>query len=146
MSSPRSHRPTTPTWGPLATQWFIVSDLGLTTLSGHDGVHVIVRSLSTAEPVAGVKLQLIAVNNEILGEAVTDDAGYARFDPGLARGTGGMAPHSSLPRPTATIPSSTYARRLRPDRPRRRGTAGAAALDVFLTPSAASTGRARPST
>ncbi len=79
-------------WGPLATQWFIVSDLGLTALSGHDGVHAIVRSLSTAKPVAGVKLQLIAVNNEILGATVTDDAGYAHFDPGLARGTGGMAP------------------------------------------------------
>src|SRR6185312_16284603 len=33
-------------WGPIATQWFIVSDLGLTALSGHDGVHAIVRSLS----------------------------------------------------------------------------------------------------
>ncbi len=79
-------------WGPLATQWFIVSDLGLTALSGHDGIHAIVRSLSTAEPVSGVKLQLIAVNNDVLGTAVSDDAGTARFDPGLARGTGGMAP------------------------------------------------------
>ena len=79
-------------WGPIATQWFIVSDLGLTALSGHDGVHAIVRSLATAKPVAGVKVRLVAVNNEILGEGVTDDAGYAHFEPGLARGTGGMAP------------------------------------------------------
>ncbi|CAN5268697.1 hypothetical protein BH10PSE9_BH10PSE9_10710 [soil metagenome] len=78
--------------GSVATQWFIVSDLGLTALSGHDGVHAIVRSLSTAKPIAGVKLRLVAVNNEVLGEATSDDAGYARFDPGLARGTGGMAP------------------------------------------------------
>ncbi len=79
-------------WGPIATQWFIVSDLGVTALSGHDGVHAIVRSLSTARPVANVKVRLVAVNNEVLGDAVTDDAGYAHFDPGLARGTGGLAP------------------------------------------------------
>src|SRR6185295_15079682 len=29
----------------LATQWFIVSDLGLTTINGDDGLHVFVRSL-----------------------------------------------------------------------------------------------------
>ena len=40
----------------------------------------------------GVKLRLVAVNNDILGEAVTDADGHVRFDPGLARGTGGMAP------------------------------------------------------
>ncbi len=79
-------------WGSLATQWFIVSDLGLTTLSGSDGISTFVRSLSTAEPVAGVKLRLVATNNDILGEATTDDNGYARFEPGLARGTGGLSP------------------------------------------------------
>jgi len=79
-------------WSNLATQWFIVSDLGLTVLSGSDGVHAFVRSLSTAEPVVGVKLRLVATNNDILGEATTDASGYARFDPGLARGTGGAAP------------------------------------------------------
>ncbi|HET7717318.1 MAG TPA: MG2 domain-containing protein, partial [Bauldia sp.] len=79
-------------WGQLATQWFVVSDLGMTALSGSDGIHAIVRSLSTAEPVAGAKLRLVAVNNDVLGEAVTDQNGYVRFDPGLARGTGGAAP------------------------------------------------------
>ena len=34
-------------WAPKATQWFIVTDLGLTTLSGNDGLHVMVRSLGT---------------------------------------------------------------------------------------------------
>ncbi|HMN85894.1 MAG TPA: alpha-2-macroglobulin family protein [Bauldia sp.] len=79
-------------WGDLATQWFVVSDIGLTTLSGSDGIHVIVRSLSTAKPVAGAKLRLVAVNNDVLGEAVTDENGFAVFEPGLARGTGGAAP------------------------------------------------------
>jgi uncharacterized protein YfaS (alpha-2-macroglobulin family) len=79
-------------WNPRATQWFIVTDLGLTTLSGNDGLHVMVRSLGTAEAVGDVSLRLVAVNNEVLGEATTDADGYARFAPGLMRGTGGMAP------------------------------------------------------
>ncbi|MBA3517168.1 MAG: alpha-2-macroglobulin, partial [Rhizobiales bacterium] len=79
-------------WGPKATQWFVVTDLGLTTLSGNDGLHVMVRSLGTAGPVGDVALRLIAVNNEVLGEARTDALGFASFAPGLMRGTGGMAP------------------------------------------------------
>lgn len=75
-----------------ATQWFIVSDIGLTALSGGDGVTAVARSLATAQPKAGVELKLVARNNEILGSAKTDDAGVARFDPGLSRGTGGSAP------------------------------------------------------
>ena len=122
-------------WGQLATQWFIVSDLGLTALSGHDGVHAIVRSLSTAEPVAGVKLQLIAVNNDILGAAVTDDAGYAHFDPGLARGTGGMAPQLVVAQTDSDYAFLDLTRAAFDLTD--RGVAGRAApqaLDAFLTP------------
>ncbi|PTW61338.1 hypothetical protein C8N35_10247 [Breoghania corrubedonensis] len=79
-------------WGPFATQWFIVSDLGLTSYSGRDGLHVFVRSLSTAKAVAGVTVTLVAANNDVLGSAVTDAGGQATFDPGLARGTGGNRP------------------------------------------------------
>ncbi|MBS1201492.1 MAG: alpha-2-macroglobulin, partial [Chromatiaceae bacterium] len=75
-----------------ATQWFVVSDLGLTALTGNDGLHALVRSLSGAAPLSEVRLRLIARNNEVLGSAVTDAAGYARFEPGLLRGTGGNAP------------------------------------------------------
>ncbi|HEU0221293.1 MAG TPA: MG2 domain-containing protein, partial [Paracoccaceae bacterium] len=79
-------------WENAATQWFVVTDLGLATLSGADGLHVFVRALSSALAREGVRLRLLAANNEVLGEAVTDAEGYARFAPGLARGTGGMAP------------------------------------------------------
>ncbi len=74
------------------TQWFVVSDLGLTAFTGPDGVHVLVRSLASAEPVKGVELRLTARNNEILATKTTDANGYARFDAGLARGQGGLAP------------------------------------------------------
>ncbi|MGQ0671545.1 MAG: alpha-2-macroglobulin family protein [Hyphomicrobium sp.] len=76
----------------LATQWFIVSDLGLTAFSGTDGVHGFVRSLATTEAIAGAKVKLVARNNEVLAETKSDDKGYVRFDGGLAKGEGGSAP------------------------------------------------------
>ncbi len=75
-----------------ATQWFIVSDLGLTAFSGDDGVHAFVRSLAETSPSADVNVKLIARNNEVLGTAKTDARGYAKFDAGLARGEGGLQP------------------------------------------------------
>ncbi|KAB0682534.1 alpha-2-macroglobulin family protein [Aureimonas leprariae] len=76
----------------LATQWFVLTDIGLTTFSGEDGFHVFARSLGTAEPAADVRLELVAANNEVLGTAATDTAGHARLAPGLLRGTGGDRP------------------------------------------------------
>ncbi len=76
----------------VATQWFVVSDIGLTSFSGPDGVHVLARSLATAQPMPGVKLRLIARNNEVLAEAETDRNGNARFDAAMARGALGLAP------------------------------------------------------
>lgn len=75
-----------------ATQWFVVSDLGLTSLGGNDGLHTLVRSLGRAAPLADTRVRLLARNNEVLGESRTDESGYARFEPGLLRGSGGNAP------------------------------------------------------
>ncbi len=78
--------------GQRATQWFIVSDLGLTAFSGGDGVHAFVRSIADATPVAEANVKLVARNNEVLATAKTDARGYAKFEPGLAKGDGGSAP------------------------------------------------------
>jgi alpha-2-macroglobulin len=75
-----------------STQWFVVSDVGLTTFTGEDGMHVFARSLETAKPLANVALKLLARNNEVLAEAVTDDDGNAVFVAGLTRGQAGLAP------------------------------------------------------
>ncbi|MGB7318154.1 MAG: MG2 domain-containing protein, partial [Planktotalea sp.] len=75
-----------------ATQWFILSDLGLSTLKGADGVHAFVRGLSDAKAKEGVEVTLLSRSNRVLGSAMTDANGYARFPAGLARGTGGAAP------------------------------------------------------
>ena len=79
-------------WGLRATQWFVVSDLGLTALSGPDGVTILVRSLATAAPKDGVEVRLIAKNNEVLAVEKTDAAGLIHFAPGFSRGAGGLAP------------------------------------------------------
>jgi uncharacterized protein YfaS (alpha-2-macroglobulin family) len=78
--------------GGMATQWFIVSDLGLTAFSGNDGIHVFVNSLASTEAVARAEVRLVARNNEILATRKTDDTGHAVFEAGLARGEGGLSP------------------------------------------------------
>ena len=75
-----------------ATQWFVVSDLGLTAFSGADGVHVYVRSLATAAPLPNTEIRLVARNNEVLGTVKTNEEGAAVFEAGLSHGTGGLAP------------------------------------------------------
>ncbi|MBP0483207.1 alpha-2-macroglobulin family protein [Sagittula salina] len=75
-----------------ATQWFLLSDIGLTTMQGTDGLTVFARDLATAAPLAGLEVTLLARANRPLQVAITDDDGVARFAPGLMRGTGGTAP------------------------------------------------------
>ena len=78
--------------GTLATQWFIVSDMGLTAFSGNDGIHVFVNSLASTEAVAKAEVKLVARNNEILAARKTDEFGHVLFEAGLARGEGGLSP------------------------------------------------------
>ncbi|KMO28912.1 alpha-2-macroglobulin family protein [Methylobacterium aquaticum] len=75
-----------------ATQWFVVSDLGLTAFKGRDGIQVLARSLASASVLKGAEIRLVARNNEVLATRSTDGQGVAAFDPGLARGEGGAAP------------------------------------------------------
>ncbi|HRX36782.1 MAG TPA: alpha-2-macroglobulin, partial [Aestuariivirga sp.] len=82
----------TENWDQVATQWFVVSDLGLSTMSGKDGLHVTLRSIATAEPVADAEVRLIARNNDVLATAKTNADGTALFEPGLQNGEGGQAP------------------------------------------------------
>src|SRR5690606_10282655 len=62
-------------WQPQATQWLVISDLGLTTFSGAGGLDVQARSLETGRALHRLELQLLARNNEILATALTDTAG-----------------------------------------------------------------------
>src|SRR5262249_35877064 len=76
----------------LATQWFIISDLGLAAFSGNDGIHVFVHSLESTQPKTAVEGRLLSRGNEILSTKRTDSAGSVAFEPGLVRGEGSLAP------------------------------------------------------
>ncbi|MEL7132383.1 MAG: MG2 domain-containing protein, partial [Pseudomonadota bacterium] len=75
-----------------ATQWFVLSDLGLSTWQGDDGLTASVRALSTTDAVEGAQVRLISQANAVLGETQTDAGGFARFDAGLTRGRGAARP------------------------------------------------------
>lgn len=80
-----------------ATQWLIVSDMALTTLSSEEsGITVNVRSLKTAEPLQDVEIQLLAVNNTILGKVKTSTDGMAVFEKNITSGQGGNRPRLVL--------------------------------------------------
>jgi uncharacterized protein YfaS (alpha-2-macroglobulin family) len=78
--------------GALATQWFIVSDLGLTSFSGNDGIHVFVHSLAGADPRGGIEVRLLSRANEVLAAKRTDANGHVQFEANLTRGEGGASP------------------------------------------------------
>ncbi len=76
----------------LATQWFVVSDLGLAAYSGNDGIHTFVHSLETTQGGGGVEVRLLSRNNEVLSSKRTNAAGYVQFEAALTRGEVGAAP------------------------------------------------------
>ena len=75
-----------------AQRWIIMTDLALTSYWGETGLDVVVRSLQTGKQVGNVRLRLLALNNEILGEVTTDGARAARFDGALLKGEGNLHP------------------------------------------------------
>jgi uncharacterized protein YfaS (alpha-2-macroglobulin family) len=81
----------------MAMQWVVDSDIALTTFTSANaatgsGLTVFARSYNRASPLAGVKLTLIAHNNNELASVTTDGNGRADFDAGLLRATGGDEP------------------------------------------------------
>ncbi|MDR3516144.1 MAG: alpha-2-macroglobulin [Azospirillaceae bacterium] len=65
--------------GDAATQWVVVSDIGLTAYKESDGITVYARSYGTAKPLAGIPVALVASNNAELARAPTDGDGRVRF-------------------------------------------------------------------
>ena len=83
---------------PGATQWFVLSDLGLSSYEGAEGLDVVVRGLSDADAREGVEVTLVSRANAVLGTATTGPDGWVAFAPGLTRGTGGAEPALVLAR------------------------------------------------
>jgi uncharacterized protein YfaS (alpha-2-macroglobulin family) len=75
-----------------ATQVILRTDLAPTIWRGADGLTVQIRGYGDAKPKSGVRLQLLAKNNDILGEVATDADGVGRFGAPLTHGEGPLAP------------------------------------------------------
>lgn len=75
-----------------AMQWFVISDLGLSTISGTDGLHVFVRGLQNAEAKSGITVTLLSKTNAVIAQLKTDETGGVKFDAGLSRGVKNAAP------------------------------------------------------
>ncbi len=76
-----------------AMQWFMISDIGLASTMGSDGLRVHARHLSDATPYPHVRYELIATNNTVLGTANASD-GQALFKAALLRGKRGLKPRA----------------------------------------------------
>ena len=70
----------------------IDSDIAVTTFKGANGMAVFARSYATAKPLSGVKLTLVARDNNIVSTQTTNSDGRADFDAGLFNGKGGDEP------------------------------------------------------
>ncbi len=79
-----------------ATNWVLVSDLGLTVYSAADAMLVAIRSLADARPVPGVAVRLFARNNGELANVTSDADGLARIPGGLVHGSGGDEPFAVM--------------------------------------------------
>jgi uncharacterized protein YfaS (alpha-2-macroglobulin family) len=77
-----------------AVQIVLRTDLAPTVWRGSDGLAIQMRSYADATPRPGVRLVLLAKNNDILAETQTDADGVARFAAPLLAGEGPVAPAS----------------------------------------------------
>ncbi len=74
-----------------AVQVILRTDLAPTLWRGADGLTVQMRDYANAAARPGVRVVLLARNNDVLGEATTDADGVARFAAPLLAGTGSLA-------------------------------------------------------
>ena len=80
--------------GAQAKRWLIITDLALTTYSGRDGLSATVRSLQTAKPLKGVRLELVARSNDVLAQGQTDGDGHVTFPGPVTKGTEALTQRS----------------------------------------------------
>jgi uncharacterized protein YfaS (alpha-2-macroglobulin family) len=75
-----------------ARRWILYTDMALTTYKGQNGLDVVVRSLKTAKPLSGVKVDLVATNGDTLGEVKSGVDGRATFAGALLKGKDALTP------------------------------------------------------
>lgn len=88
---------------PLTAKLLMFTDLGLTTYKSADGLLANVRSLTGAGNISGVKIELIAANNEILASGFTDDTGTVRFGKEVISGENALRPIALIARTSKDV-------------------------------------------
>lgn len=81
-------------WAGAASKWFVVSDIGLATFLGTDGLTIFTRRVADAAPAAGMALRLIARDGSELARAATGEDGLARIGVEALKGGGVLAPQA----------------------------------------------------
>lgn len=84
-------------------QWFIVSDLGVITVTGEDGLLIFARSRATAAPLEGVSLKVAARDRSEAAVTRTAADGLARIDAAQLAGVNERAPQVLLARRGANV-------------------------------------------
>jgi uncharacterized protein YfaS (alpha-2-macroglobulin family) len=75
-----------------ARRWILFTDMALVSYKGAEGLDVVVRSLKTARPMAGVRVALVAKDGEDLASLNADGQGHVHFAKALLDGRGAEAP------------------------------------------------------
>ena len=80
--------------GPAASakRWIMLTDLALTAYRSGSGLDVTLRSLQDGRAMPNTPVQLLAMNNEVLGEASTGVDGRVTFTSQMLAGEGNLAP------------------------------------------------------
>jgi hypothetical protein len=75
-----------------ARRWILFTDMALQAYDGSDALDVMIRSLKTAKPMAGVRLALVGKDGGDLASATSDSVGRVRFARALLAGEQGARP------------------------------------------------------
>ncbi|MEO1028372.1 MAG: MG2 domain-containing protein, partial [Pseudomonadota bacterium] len=79
-----------------AARWIMMTDLALTAYRGQHGLDLTLRSLQTGQPIQNANVELVAVNNSILGEAQTGSDGRVSFEQPIMSGDGNLRPRNVI--------------------------------------------------
>ncbi|MDP6968527.1 MAG: MG2 domain-containing protein [Gammaproteobacteria bacterium] len=79
-------------WQEWPVQTLIYTDIGLASYQSADSLHVYARSYATATPKAGLSLELLARNHDVLARATTDGDGKVVFSGAILQGQYGHQP------------------------------------------------------
>ncbi len=75
-----------------AYRWVMFTDIAMTSYSSGEGIDVFARSIASGKALSGVKLELVASNNDVLALATTSADGRARFEKSAVNGDYQLTP------------------------------------------------------